>query len=61
MAEYMVFIWDDEAAWAQADPATIAATMAAHEDFIARHYTKTPGPKARPYIGAGSAYPSDVS
>jgi hypothetical protein len=37
MAEYMVFIWDDEAAWANADPGTIAANQAAHEDFIARN------------------------
>ena len=37
MAEYMIFIWDDEAAWERADPGTVAATMAAHEDFIARN------------------------
>jgi len=37
MAEYLVFIWDDEAAWENADPRTVEATMAAHEDFIARH------------------------
>jgi len=37
MAEYMVFIWDDEAAWERADPGTVSSTMAAHEDFIARN------------------------
>ena len=37
MAEYMVFIWDDEAAWANADPRTVEATQSAHEDFIARN------------------------
>ena len=37
MAEYIAFIWDDEAAWENADPRTVEATMAAHEDFIARH------------------------
>jgi hypothetical protein len=37
MAEYMVFIWDDEQSWERADPATVAATMAAHQRFIARH------------------------
>ena len=37
MAEYMVFIWDDEQSWERADPATVAGTMAAHEEFIARH------------------------
>ena len=37
MAEYMVFIWDDEAAWESADPGTVASTMAAHEDFIVRN------------------------
>jgi hypothetical protein len=37
MAQYMVFIWDDEAAWERADPGTVASTMAAHEDFIARN------------------------
>ena len=37
MAEYMVLIWDDEQSWERADPATVAATMAAHQEFIARH------------------------
>ena len=37
MAEYIVFIWDDEQSWERADPATVAATMAAHQAFIARH------------------------
>jgi hypothetical protein len=37
MAGYMVFIWDDEAAWADADPRTVEATQAAHEDFMARN------------------------
>jgi hypothetical protein len=37
MAEYVLFIWDDEQAWERADPATVAATMAAHQQFIARH------------------------
>ncbi len=37
MAEYMVFIWDDEAAWANADPRTVDATQAAHQDFMTRH------------------------
>jgi hypothetical protein len=37
MAEYMVFIWDDEEAWAKADQSVVDATQAAHEDFIAHH------------------------
>jgi hypothetical protein len=37
MAEYIVFIWDDEAAWGQADPAFVESIQAAHQDFIARH------------------------
>jgi hypothetical protein len=37
MAEYMVFVWDDEAAWANADPRTIEATLAGHQDFMTRH------------------------
>jgi len=37
MAGYMVFIWDDEEAWEKADPATVAATQAGHEDFMARN------------------------
>jgi hypothetical protein len=37
MAEYVVFIWDDEQSWERASPATVAATMAAHHQFIARH------------------------
>ena len=37
MAEYLVFIWDDEAAWENADPRTVEVTMAAHEAFMARN------------------------
>src|SRR5215510_15873639 len=37
VAEYVVFIWDDEQSWERAGPATVAATMAAHQEFIARH------------------------
>ena len=37
MAEYMVFIWDDEAAWANGRSAHRRANQAAHEDFMARH------------------------
>jgi hypothetical protein len=37
MAEYMVFIWDDEAAWAAADEQTVTATLAAHRQFMARN------------------------
>jgi len=37
MAEYMVFIWDDEQSWERADPATVEGTMAAHQEFMARH------------------------
>ena len=37
MAGYMVFIWDDEVAWANADPHTVESTMAAHDDFTARN------------------------
>src|SRR5262249_58838454 len=37
VAEYVVFIWDDEQSWERAGPATVAATMAAHQEFIAPH------------------------
>jgi hypothetical protein len=37
MAEYMLFIWDDEQAWEQADAATVEQVMEAHRRFIARH------------------------
>jgi len=37
MAEYVVFIWDDEESWEGASPSTVAATMAAHQQFMARH------------------------
>ena len=37
MAEYVVFIWDDEQSWERADPRTVEATMAAHREFMARH------------------------
>ena len=43
MAEYIVFIWDDEQSWERAAPATVAATMAAHQEFIARHATALRG------------------
>jgi hypothetical protein len=34
MAEYVVFIYDDEAAWVAADPQTHDATMEAHRRFV---------------------------
>ena len=37
MAEYMVFIWDDEQSWERADLRTVETTMAAHQQFMARH------------------------
>src|SRR5262249_41911472 len=42
---YMVFIWDDEQSWERANPATVAATMAAHQEFIARHAAALRGGK----------------
>jgi hypothetical protein len=53
MAEYMVFIWDDEAAWANADPRTVESTQAAHEDFMARH--------AGVLRGGNRLHPSDTA
>src|SRR5262249_37860091 len=53
VAEYMVFIWDDEQSWEGADPATVAATMAAHQEFIARH--------AAALRGGNRLHPSAVS
>jgi hypothetical protein len=53
MAEYMVFIWDDEAAWANADPRTVEATQSAHEDFIARF--------AGSLRGGNRLHPSDTA
>jgi hypothetical protein len=35
MAEYMLFIWEDEAAFASADQAAAEAILAGHEAFIA--------------------------
>jgi hypothetical protein len=37
MPEYMMFIWDDEQAWAHADPGMVDAVMGAHGQFIAEH------------------------
>ena len=37
MAEYMLFIWEDEAAFARADPAAADAILAGHESFIAQN------------------------
>ena len=35
MAEYVVFIYDDEQAWEDADPRTYESTLQAHKQFIA--------------------------
>ena len=43
MAEYMLFIWDDEQAWEQADAATTEQVMEAHRRFIARHAAELRG------------------
>jgi hypothetical protein len=43
MAEYMVFIWDDEQAWEHASPQRVQATMAAHREFIARNASAVRG------------------
>ena len=53
MAEYLVFIWDDETAWANADLRTVDATMAAHEAFMARH--------AGALHGGNRLHPSDTA
>ena len=37
MAEYLVLIWDDEAAWAAADTSIVEETLAAHRLFIQRN------------------------
>lgn len=43
MAEYLVFIWDDESAWAKASARVVKQTMTAHEEFMARHATALRG------------------
>ena len=53
MAEYMVFIWDDEQAWEHADPGTVEQTMAAHRAFMTRH--------AAVLRGGNRLHPSGVS
>lgn len=53
MGEYMLFIWDDEQAWEHADPRVVAATMAAHREFITAH-----GPALR---GGNRLHPSAAS
>jgi len=53
MAEYMVFIWDDEQAWERADPAAAEQTMAAHRGFMAGH--------AAALRGGNRLYPSGMS
>lgn len=35
MAEYVVFIYDDEQAWEAADPLTYESTLQSHKQFIA--------------------------
>ncbi len=37
MAEYLLLIWDDEAAWARADAAVVEATLAEHRAFLQRN------------------------
>jgi len=58
MAEYMVFIWDDEQAWEHASPERVQATMAAHREFIARNASAVRG-GSRLYPSAASTSPSD--
>lgn len=53
MAEYVVFIYDDEAAWAGADRQTYERTLAAHQEFIARN-----GPALR---GGNRLHPSSAA
>ncbi len=53
MAEYMLFIWDDEQAWANADEQVVDATLAAHREFIAAN-----GPVLR---GGNRLHPSPAS
>jgi hypothetical protein len=53
MAEYVVFIWDDEQAWECADAGTVEQTMAAHREFMTRH--------AAALRGGNRLHPSDVS
>src|SRR5260370_26079086 len=53
MAEYMVFIWDDEQAWEHASPERVQATMAAHREFIARNAPAVRG-GSRLHPGAAS-------
>ena len=53
MAEYVVFIWDDERSWERAGPATVEATMAAHREFMARN--------AAALRGGNRLHPSAVS
>jgi hypothetical protein len=53
MAEYVVFIYDDEAAWAAADPQTYDATMQAHARFVADH--------AASLRGGHRLHPSDTA
>jgi hypothetical protein len=43
MAEYMVFMWDDEQAWERADPGVMEEYLAAHRKFMARHGTALRG------------------
>lgn len=43
MAEYMAFIWDDEAAWATANQQTIDEMMQAHREFGGRYATALRG------------------
>ena len=53
MAEYVVFIYDDEQAWEGADQETVDATLKAHQEFIARN-----GPSLR---GGHRLHPSSTA
>jgi hypothetical protein len=55
MAEYMVFIWDDEQAREHADPATTERTMAGHRDFMSRHAAALRGGKRLHPSGVSTA------
>jgi hypothetical protein len=53
MAGYMVFIWDDEEAWAAASGQDVEQAMQAHRDFGTRY--------ARALRGGNRLYPSSTA
>jgi hypothetical protein len=61
MASYLILIYEDEAAWAQADEATSREIHAAHGDFFAANGAAISGGNALAHTGSATTIRRDSS